>query len=66
METKNAVERVQCPKCRKDGCAKWQEGQERKGRKLIGLTAGFKSIDKGGRDGTVIVCAGCGTRIMAG
>jgi hypothetical protein len=63
MGPKNAVEKLRCVKCRKDGTAKWQEVAEGRKRKLVGLTDGFKSIDKGGRDGTAIVCAVCGTKI---
>lgn len=35
-------------------------------RKLVGLTAGFKSIDSGDRDGPVITCSTCGARIDPG
>jgi hypothetical protein len=66
MATKSAIEKLRCPKCKKDGSAKWQEPAEQRKRKLIGLSAGFKSIDKGGHEGQLIVCADCGSKITSG
>lgn len=34
-------------------------------RKLVGLTAGFKSVDKGDREGLTIACADCGAAISS-
>jgi hypothetical protein len=67
-------EDLRCPKCKISGAATWEETAapvpharaRNRLRKLVGLTAGFKSIDKGGREGPVITCGGCGGRIISG
>jgi hypothetical protein len=65
MATKRVDEKLRCAKCKRDGTATWEvaEGRgwpSRNAPTLIGLTAGFKSIDKGGRDGPIVKCASCG------
>ena len=65
-------EDLRCPTCRINGAATWEEAPavpharaRNRLRGLVGLTAGFKSVDKGGRDGLTITCAGCGARITS-
>ena len=62
METTQVNEKLHCAKCEKDGSASWEvtDGRGHPQRKLVGLTAGFKSVDKGGRDGPSIACDTCG------
>ena len=69
---------LRCPRCKISGAATWEETPapalhtpaaharaRNRLRKLVGLTAGFKSVDKGGRDGLTIACASCGARIAS-
>ncbi|MHB1206596.1 MAG: hypothetical protein ACYCZX_13585 [Rhodospirillaceae bacterium] len=72
---------LRCPRCRISGAATWEEipspaahpslarfeaGRARNRlRKLVGLTAGFKSVDKGDREGLTIACADCGAAISS-
>lgn len=58
-----------CANCLTSGAVTWEETSapyaraRTRLRKLVGLTAGFKSIDNGERDGPEITCSGCGARI---
>lgn len=60
-----------CATCRTNGAVTWEDTPpavpharaRNRLRKLVDLTAGFKSIDTGDRDGPVITCSGCGARI---
>jgi hypothetical protein len=69
---------LRCSKCQINGAATWEETPapilrapaanfraRNRLRKLVGLTAGFKSVDTGGREGLTITCAGCGARIAS-
>jgi hypothetical protein len=62
---------LRCPKCQIAGAATWEETPSavprararNRLRKLVGLTAGFKSVDTGECAGPAIACGGCGARI---
>ena len=64
-------EQLRCARCKVSGAVTWEEEPSavpyararNRLRKLVGLTAGFKSIDRGTRDGPEITCDGCGARI---
>lgn len=65
---------LRCSTCFTSGAATWEETPpavpyaraRNRLRKLVDLTAGFKSIDNGERDGPVITCGSCGGRIAPG
>lgn len=62
---------LRCATCLTSGVVTWEETApavpvaraRNRLRQLVDLTAGFKSTDRGGRDGPVITCSGCGARI---
>lgn len=62
---------LSCAACVTRGAVTWEETPpavpiaraRNRLRKLVDLTAGFKSTDSGERDGPVITCSGCGARI---
>jgi hypothetical protein len=61
---------LRCAKCQVNGAATWETPApairaRNRLRRLVGLTAGFKSVDSGGREGLTIACAGCGARIAS-
>ena len=70
-EVIHSDEKLTCPACMISGTVTWEETPpavpharaRNRLRKLAGLTAGFKSIDNGEREGPVITCSGCGARI---
>ena len=75
--TTHSDEKLRCAKCRKNGTATWENMGEpasaarpararNRLRKLVGLSTGFKSVDRGGREGLVIACSGCGAAISSG
>ena len=65
-------ERVRCARCEVSGAVTWEEEPpavpyvraRNRLRKLVGLTAGFKSIDRGARNGPEIACYSCGARLL--
>ncbi len=65
-------EHLSCPRCEVSGVVTWEEDvpavsyarARNRLRKLVGLTAGFKSIDRGARNGPEITCDGCGARLL--
>lgn len=79
IEAIHSDEKLFCPACRTSGTVTWEETPpilptsklptvpharaRNRLRKLAGLTAGFKSVDNGEREGPVITCSGCGGRI---
>ncbi len=75
-EATHKLQRLRCATCLTIGAVTWEDvtwddtrpaaphGRARNRlRKLVGLTAGFKSIDRGDRAGPVIACSGCGAPI---